>query len=261
MDGKKKTNEIGAAIRVGDWAKPTTGLAPGYTQANLVILSKKYAYDFLLFCMRNPKTCPLIEVTDAGSPEPKQTAPGADLRTDIPQYRVYRHGELVEETSDISSYWQDDFVSFLIGCSFTFEKPLLDNGIPIRYIEEGRNVSMYSTNIPSESAGIFSGPMVVSMRPMKPSEAIRATQITSRFPSVHGAPVHIGNPAAIGIADINKPDFGDPVTIHEGEVPVFWGCGVTPQAAVMASKPELVITHAPGHMFITDVKDEEYAVI
>ncbi|WP_067726102.1 putative hydro-lyase [Oceanobacillus damuensis] len=253
--------EIRSAIRTGEWTKPTTGLAPRFTQANLVIMPKKYAYDFLLFCVRNPKSCPLIEVTDAGSAEPGKTAPEADLRTDLPKYRIYHDGVLTEETTEIATYWQEDFVSFLIGCSFTFEKPLLENGIPIRYIEQERNVSMYSTNIACDAAGIFSGPMVVSMRPMKPSEAIRATQITSRFPSVHGAPVHIGDPAAIGIDDIDKPDFGDAVTIHEGEVPVFWACGVTPQAAVMASKPELVITHAPGHMFITDVKDDTHAVI
>ncbi|WP_405097409.1 putative hydro-lyase [Oceanobacillus sp. FSL H7-0719] len=253
--------QIRQKIRTGAWAKPTTGQAPGYTQANLVILPKKYAYDFLLFCMRNPKSCPLIEVTDAGSPVPKKTAPTSDLRTDLPKYRIYKNGELTEEVTDIADYWQDDFVSFLIGCSFTFEKPLLENDIPIRYIEEGRNVSMYKTNIPCDSAGVFQGPMVVSMRPMKPEDAIRAVQITSRFPSVHGAPVHIGDPVQIGIEDIDKPDFGDPVTIYDGEVPVFWGCGVTPQAAVMASKPEMVITHAPGHMLITDVKEEEHAVI
>ncbi|WP_068673334.1 putative hydro-lyase [Oceanobacillus sp. Castelsardo] len=257
----RTTEEIRQQIRTAEWKKPTSGLAPGYTQANLVILPKKYAYDFLLFSMRNPKSCPLIEVTDVGSPVPKKTTPTGDLRTDVPKYRIYKDGEFVEEVTDISSYWQDDFVSFLIGCSFTFEKPLLDNGIPIRYIEEGKNVSMYRTNIPCESAGVFQGPMVVSMRPMKPDEAIRATQITSRFPSVHGAPIHIGDPSLIGIKNINNPDFGDSVTIHEGEVPVFWGCGVTPQAVVMASKPELVITHAPGHMFITDMKEEEHAVI
>lgn len=258
---KNSVDEIRRKIRSGEWQKPTTGLAPGFTQANLVILPKKYAYDFLLFCVRNPKSCPLIEVTDEGSPEPKKTAPRSDLRTDVPKYRIYKNGEMVDEVTDITTYWQDDFVSFLIGCSFTFEKPLFENGIPIRYIEEGKNVSMYRTNIPCEPAGIFKGPMVVSMRPMKPDEAIRATQITSRFPSVHGAPVHIGDPSVIGIKDIRQPDFGDAVTIHNDEVPVFWGCGVTPQAAVMASKPDLVITHAPGHMFITDVREEEHAVI
>lgn len=257
----EKTAEIRSKIRTGEWQQPTTGVASGFTQANLVILPKKYAYEFLLFCVRNPKSCPLIEVMDEGSPIPKKTAPHSDIRTDIPKYRIYKNGELVDEVTDITSYWQDDFVSFLIGCSFTFEKPLLENGIPIRYIEEGRNVSMYRTNISCEPAGIFKGPMVVSMRPMKPSEAIRATQITSRFPSVHGAPVHIGDPSLIGIKDISEPDFGDAVTIHDDEVPVFWGCGVTPQAVVMASKPDLVITHAPGHMFITDVREEEYAVI
>jgi len=252
--------QIRQKIRTGVWDKPTTGQASGYTQANLVILPKKYAYDFLLFCMRNPKTCPLIEVTDVGFPVPNKTAPTSDLRTDLPKYRIYKSGELMEEVTDITDYWQDDFVSFLIGCSFTFEKPLLENDIPIRYIEEGRNVSMYKTNISCEPAGIFKGPTVVSMRPMKPGEAIRAVQITSRFPSVHGAPIHIGDPSKIGIHDVNHPDFGDPVTIYEDEVPVFWGCGVTPQAAVMASKPDLVITHSPGHMFITDVKEEEHAV-
>ncbi|RLL42823.1 putative hydro-lyase [Oceanobacillus piezotolerans] len=253
--------EVRMKIRAGEWSNPTTGVAPGYTQANLVILPKEYAYDFLLFCVRNPKACPLLEVTDLGSSVPKQTAPEADLRTDLPKYRIYRDGELVEEVTDITAYWQEDFVSLLIGCSFTFEKPLLENGIPIRYIEEGRNVSMYKTNIACEPAGIFKGPMVVSMRPMKTQDAIRAVQITSRFPSVHGAPIHIGDPAQLGIKDIKKPDFGDAVTLYDGEVPVFWGCGVTPQAAIMASKPELVITHAPGHMFITDLKEEDHAII
>ncbi|MBP1971150.1 uncharacterized protein YcsI (UPF0317 family) [Virgibacillus natechei] len=253
--------QVRKSIRMGEWSKPTTGLASGYTQANLVILPKKYAFDFLLFCVRNPKSCPLLEVTDAGSPTPSKIAAGADLRTDVPKYRIYQNGKMVKEETDISSYWRDDFVSFLIGCSFTFEKALQDNGIPLRYIEEERNVSMYRTNIPCESSGIFNGPMVVSMRPMKPAEAIRAVQITSRFPSVHGAPVHIGDPDAIGITDLGKPDYGDAVTIHEGEVPVFWACGVTPQAVVMDSKPDIVITHAPGHMLITDMTEEEQAVL
>lgn len=254
-------SQVRSEIRTGEWSKPTSGAASGYTQANLVILSKKYAYDFLLYCIRNPKSCPLLEVTDIGSPIPKQSAPDADLRTDLPKYRIFKEGKLIEETTDITDYWQDDFVSFLIGCSFTFEKPLLDHGIPIRYIEEGRNVSMYQTNIPTEKAGIFEGPMVVSMRPMTRKDAIRAVQITSRFPAVHGAPVHIGDPEEIGINNIHQPDFGDAVTINEDEVPVFWACGVTPQAAIMASKPEFVITHAPGHMFITDIKEETHAVI
>lgn len=251
--------KIREEIRAGNWTKPTTGLAKGYTQANLVILPKKYAYDFLLFCVRNPKSCPLLEVTDEGSPVPKLLAPDADLRTDLPKYRIYRNGNVVDEVYHISNYWSDDFVSFLIGCSFTFENALLNSNIPIRYIEEGCNVSMYRTNITSNPAGVFKGPMVVSMRPMKASDVVRAVRITSRFTSVHGAPVHIGDPSEIGIKDLSKPNFGDPVTIYEGEIPVFWACGVTPQAAIMESKPEIVITHAPGHMFITDIKDEELA--
>ncbi|MCF6095062.1 putative hydro-lyase [Microaerobacter geothermalis] len=254
-------SSIREAIRRGEWSKPTSGLAPGYTQANLVILPKRYAYDFLLFCVRNPKPCPLLEVTDTGSPVPVETAPGADLRTDLPKYRIYKHGELIEELNNISDYWSDDFVSFILGCSFTFERPLLQEGIPVRHIEEECNVPMYLTNIACSPAGVFSGPMVVSMRPMKPKDVIRAVQITSRFPSVHGAPVHIGNPRTIGIKDINKPDFGDPVTVYPDEIPVFWACGVTPQAVAMASKPEIMITHAPGHMFITDLKEEHHALL
>ncbi|QKY70336.1 putative hydro-lyase [Lentibacillus sp. CBA3610] len=254
-------SQIRQSIRQGKWTKPTTGANPGNTQANLVILPKQYAYDFWLFCIRNPKSCPLLEVTDEGSPVPVKTAPDADLRTDLPKYRIYQNGKMIKEVTDISDYWSDDFVSFIIGCSFTFEKPLLDNGIPIRHIDEGRNVPMYRTNIPCESAGELSGPMVVSMRPMKPADAIRAVQITSRFPSVHGAPVHIGDPGTIGINDLSKPDFGDDVTIHADEIPVFWACGVTPQAAVMNSDSDMAITHAPGHMFITDLKEEAHAVM
>ena len=200
-------------------------------------------------------------MTEAGSYVPAKVAPTADIRTDFPKYRIYRDGEFVEEVLDITDYWEDDMVAFLIGCSFTFETPLLEAGIPIRHIEEGCNVPMYKTNIPCEKAGMFEGPTVVSMRPMKADDVIRAVQITSRFPAVHGAPIHIGNPSLIGIEDVNKPDFGDAVTIREGEVPVFWACGVTPQAVAMQSKPSIMITHAPGHMFITDVKDQLYSVI
>ncbi len=202
-----------------------------------------------------------MEVTDQGVPVPVKTAPNADLRTDIPKYRIYKNSELFDEVRDITSYWSDDFVSFVIGCSFTFEKPLLDNGIPIRHIDEGCNVPMYRTNIPCEAAGELSGPMVVSMRPMKAKDAIRSVQVTSRFPSVHGAPVHIGDPAAIGIKDVNKPDFGDNVTIYDDEIPVFWACGVTPQSVAMHSNIDMMITHAPGHMLLTDLKEEEHAVL
>ncbi|MGN1069271.1 MAG: putative hydro-lyase, partial [Candidatus Fimadaptatus sp.] len=181
----------------------------------------------------------------------------ADIATDIPRYRVYEHGRLTGEYTDVSALWRDDLVSFLIGCSFSFEGELLEAGISVRHIEEGRNVPMYLTNIPCKPAGAFSGNMVVSMRPLSPAQAVRAALITGDMPRVHGAPIHIGDPAAIGIADIGRPDFGDAVTIRPGEIPVFWPCGVTPQAAVMQSRPDFVITHAPGHMLITDVKNVE----
>ncbi|CQR71001.1 hypothetical protein SOV_45110 [Sporomusa ovata DSM 2662] len=253
--------EVRALIRRKEWTKPTSGMAKGFTQANLAILKKDIAFDFLLFCQRNPKPCPVLDVTEAGSPVPRLVAPTADIRTDIPKYRIYRHGELVDEVTDILTYWEDDMVAFLIGCSFTFEHPLMNSGIPVRHIEENCNVSMYKTNIPCVQAGCFEGPVVVSMRPIPEKDVVRAVQITSRFPSVHGAPIHIGNPAGIGIKDIAKPDFGDRVTIKAGEVPVFWACGVTPQAVAMQIKPELMITHAPGHMFITDIQDEKFSVL
>lgn len=209
---------------------PTAGMAKGYTQANLVILKKEHAYDFLLFCQRNPKSCPLLEVTDLGSYQPKKLAKNADIRTDIPKYRIYKNGEYVKEVTDITTYWEDDMIAFLIGCSFTFETPLMENNIPVRHIEENCNVPMYKTNIMCNEAGVFSGPTVVSMRPMSPGDAIRATQITSRFPDVHGAPLHIGDPSLIGINDIAKPNFGDAVTIKKGEIPVFLGLRSNPSS-------------------------------
>lgn len=253
--------EARALIRTGEWTRPTSGMAAGYTQANMAILKKELAFDFLLFCQRNPKPCPVLDVTEVGSPVPKLIAPNSDLRTDLPGYRIYRNGELTEEVTDITPYWEDDMVAFLIGCSFTFERAMLQNGLPVRHIEENCNVAMYKTNIPCVKAGHFEGPMVVSMRPLPVRDVVRAVQITSRFPAVHGAPVHIGDPSAIGIADINRPDFGDRVTIKEGEVPVFWACGVTPQAVAMHVKPDIMITHAPGHMFITDMKEEHYSIL
>lgn len=248
---------VRTACRVGELKGPTPGLALGFVQANLVILPRDWAFDFLLFCQRNPKPCPLLDVTEPGDPVPRTVAPDADLRTDLPAYRVWRNGELTDEPNDISRHWRDDLVGFLIGCSFTFETALLTAGVPVRHIEEGVNVPMYRTNIPCKSAGRFSGPMVVSMRPLKPAAAIRATQICSRLPRAHGAPVHFGDPAAIGIRNIAKQDFGDPVTIAAGEEPVFWACGVTPQAALMEARPPFAVTHKPGHMFLTDVKDHE----
>ncbi|HSL93218.1 MAG TPA: putative hydro-lyase [Bacillota bacterium] len=254
-------SQVRALIRSGGHVKPTAGLAPGFAQANLVILKKELAYDFLLFCQRNPKPCPVLEVTDVGSFEAKLTAPGSDLRTDLPRYRVYEQGKLVDEPTDIRDYWRDDFVSFLLGCSFSFESALMESGLEVRHITDDCNVPMYVTNIECQPAGVFSGPVVVSMRPYKPRDAIRAVQITSRYPAVHGAPIHLGDPDAIGIRDLDSPEFGDSVKLHPGEDPVFWACGVTPQAAIMRIKPDLVITHSPGHMFITDLKDRDLAII
>lgn len=233
----------------------TSGMCAGYAQANLLILPKAQAYDFLLFTQRNPKSCPLLEVGDVGSRLVKRMADNADIATDLPRYRLWKHGELMGEYTDISDLWQDDFVYFLIGCSFSFEGELLASDVPVRHIEEGRNVPMYITNIECDPAGIFHGKTVVSMRPMPMDQAIRAVSITASMPRVHGAPIHIGDPAAIGITDISKPDFGEAVTLHDGEVPVFWCCGVTPQSVVMSAKPPIAISHAPGHMFITDVKN------
>ena len=242
-------------IRRGEWTGQTSGLCPGYAQANLVVLPAEYAYDFLLFAQRNPKACPLLEVTDTGSRLLKEIAPGADIATDIPRYRVYRDGVLAEELTDVSDLWREDLVSFLIGCSFSFEGDLLAADVPVRQIEEGKNVPMYDTDVPCAPAGIFHGNLVVSMRPIPCELVPKAVQITAGMPRVHGAPVHIGDPAAIGIADLSRPDYGDSVTVKPGEVPVFWPCGVTPQNAVMRSKPSFAITHAPGHMLLTDVKN------
>lgn len=253
--------ELRARFRRGELARPTAGLAPGFVQANLVVLPRELAFDFLLFTQRNPKPCPLLEVVEAGSAEPRLMAPGADLRTDLPLYRVYRDGALVEEPTDLAGFWSGDLVSFLIGCSFTFESALVEAGLPVRHIEQRTNVPMYITSLATVPAGAFHGPMVVSMRPIPAGQVVRAVQVTSRFPAVHGAPIHIGDPAAIGIRDIGKPDLGDPVEIRAGEVPVFWACGVTPQAVAGASKPRLMLTHAPGHMFVTDRRDAEFAVL
>jgi uncharacterized protein YcsI (UPF0317 family) len=249
--------EVRRLARSGELTGPAPGLALGYVQANLVVVPRDLAFDFLLFCQRNPQPCPLLDVTDPGCSEPRHAAPGADIRTDVPRYCVYRYGELIEEPTDLFGYWRDDLVGFLLGCSFTFENALLTAGIPVRHIEQGRNVPMYRTNIACRPAGVFAGPMVVSMRPLTPAKAETATRICRRFPLAHGAPVHIGNPSAIGIADINRPDFGDAVEIRRGEEPVFWACGVTPQAVAMQARPSLLLTHKPGHMFVTDLRDSE----
>jgi len=253
--------EIRSLIRKGKWDKPTAGLAMGYAQANLVILLEKYAFDFLLFCQRNPKPCPLLEVLEPGKYRTEFLSSDADIRTDIPRYNIYREGRLEATVKEIKEIWKSDFVTFLLGCSFSFEESLLRAKVPVRHLEEKKNVPMFISNIACKPAGVFHGPMVVTMRPIPAEKVNRAVQITSRYVSVHGAPVHIGDPKKIGIRDLKKPDFGDPVTIQKGEIPVFWACGVTPQAIVMKAKPDLCITHTPGHMFISDLLNEELAAL
>jgi uncharacterized protein YcsI (UPF0317 family) len=246
-------------MRRGEWQQPTSGIAPGFAQANLVIVPKALAYDFLVFCQRNPKPCPLIDVTDPGSPEPALAAPGADLRTDLPRYRIYRQGRLETEETDITRYWRGDLVGFLLGCSFTFESAMLRSGLPVRHIENRCNVSMYITSLACRPAGPLHGPVVVSMRPVPQEQVPRAVLVTGRYPRAHGAPIHVGDPAAIGIRDLQRPDFGDPPHIRPGEIPVFWASGVTPQAVAMTAKVDLMITHAPGYLFVTDLLEEDLA--
>ena len=257
-DPQPSPAEVRQKIRQEIITSPTSGMCSGYAQANLVILPQQYAQDFQTFTELNPKPCPVLEITAVGSPLVTKIAE-ADLTTDLPRYFVYRNGVRTAELLNIRDLWQDDFVGFLIGCSFSFEEALLQAGIEVRHISMGCNVPMYKTNIACKPAGCFSGPTVVSMRPMTPENAKRAVEITGHFPRVHGAPIHLGDPSAIGIADLNKPDYGDAVEIRAGEIPVFWACGVTPQAVIEQAKLPLVITHAPGHMFITDLRNTDLA--
>lgn len=249
--------EARQAIRRGDWRWHTSGLTPLQVQGNVVILTADLAQDFMRFCQSNPKPCPLLAVGEPGNPLLAALGRDVDVRTDVPGYCVWRDGALTEVVNDLRALWRDDLVAFVLGCSFSFEHVLLDAGIPLRHVREGKNVAMYRTHIQTVPAGPFHGPMVVSMRPMKAEAAIRAVQITARVPRVHGAPVHIGDPALIGIADIDAPDFGDAVRIAPDELPVFWACGVTPQAVVMAARPALCITHSPGCMLITDLLNRD----
>ena len=246
-------------IRAGDFSGTTAGLAPGNVQANLVILPMALANDFLRFAQANPKPCPVLAVSGPGDPRLPGLGEDLDIRSDLPRYRVWRRGELVEEPFDLFDVWGDDLVSFALGCSFSFEEALVEDGIELRHITCGSNVPMYRTNIPCAPAGPFAGPLVVSMRPLKPRDAIRAIQITSRFPSVHGAPIHIGLPETIGIKDLAKPDYGDAVPVESDELPVFWACGVTPQAVIAEVRPDFSITHAPGCMLITDLRNTQLA--
>ena len=251
----RKPAEVRQLIRQGVIDFPTAGMCRGYAQANLVILPPDYAADFEEYAKRNPFPCPILEIIK-GTPETHAMGEGGNICTDIPRYRVYENGVFTKELTDASTYWKEGYVGFLIGCSFSFEEALMAAGIEVRHIAQGRNVPMYKTNIQTVKAGPFEGPMVCSMRPMTPEDAERANEITGRFPNVHGAPVNIGEPEKLGITDLMKPDYGDPVDILPGEIPVFWGCGVTPQSVIEHAKLPLVITHAPGHMFITNMKND-----
>ncbi|SDC79450.1 Uncharacterized protein YcsI, UPF0317 family [Variovorax sp. CF079] len=257
LDAASDALSVRRAARSGALATHTSGLAREYVQGNVVILPEALAGDFLRYCQRNPKPCPLLAVSEPGDPMLPGLGAELDIRTDVPAYRVWREGELVEQPTDIRTLWRDDLVSFVIGCSFSFEHALLADGIRLRHVDQGRNVAMYRTHIQTARAGAFHGPMVVSMRPLKAVDAIRAVQITSRMPEVHGAPVHLGDPAAIGIADLAHPDYGDAIEIRAGEIPVFWACGVTPQAAIAQAKPAFCITHAPGAMLVTDLLNRQ----
>jgi len=252
--------DVRLAARTGALDAPTAGLAYGYVQGNLAILPHDYAEEFLRFCQANPKPCPLIGVSEKGDPAIPALGADLDIRTDIPRYRVWRDGELVDEPRDITSVWRDDLVSFVLGCSFSFEEALLAADVPLRHIARGLGVPMYRTSLQTQRAGRFHGPVVVSMRPLKPADAIRAVQITSRLPAVHGAPIHLGYPEQIGIADLSKPDYGHALPLEPGELPVFWACGVTPQAAIAAAGIPFAITHAPGYMLVTDLKNAQLAV-
>jgi uncharacterized protein YcsI (UPF0317 family) len=254
------SREARLACRAGRITGPTANIAPGYLQGNLAILPENLAAAFHRFCQLNPKPCPIVGMSEVGDPKIPSLGLDLDIRTDLPRYRVWRGGKLAEEPTDIMAHWRKDLVAFVIGCSFSFEEALMADGLGIRHIEQGCNVPMYRTDIPCASAGPFAGPMVVSMRPFKPADAIRAIQITTRFPAVHGAPIHFGDPASIGIADIGKPDYGDAVSIQPGEVPVFWACGVTPQSVIIESRPDFAITHAPGSMLVTDRRNTEFSI-
>ena len=246
------------SIRSGEHSGPTGGMAPGFVQTNLVVLPQEYAFDFLKFCVRNPRPCPVLEITDAGSPSPSVMAPGADLRTDVPKYRIFENGELVDEPTDIESYWRGDLVSFLLGCSFTFETALLAAGLSLAHLDQGRNVPMYVTGRECVASGPFAGPMVVSMRPYRAEEIPLAVTVSGRYPTMHGAPIHVGDPDSLGIKAIDEPEFGDAISIGEEQIPAFWACGVTPQAVAMQARPPFMITHSPGHMFVTNRLNSEY---
>lgn len=253
IDGGTSPRLARRAIREGKWSGVTTGISNGYAQGNLAVIPQAYAADFMRFCMFNRAPCPILDVTAPGTPFTENLGEDIDLRTDLPRYRVFKDGNPIDEPSDLLSQWRDDLVAFVIGCSHSFEESLEQEGVPLRHREDGRAVPVYRTNIPLKPAGPFHGNCVVSMRPMPPADVIRAIQITTDMPSVHGAPVHIGHPEMIGIEDISSPDFGDAPVMKDGDIPVFWACGVTPQIVLMNACLPLALTHAPGNMLITDV--------
>jgi uncharacterized protein YcsI (UPF0317 family) len=248
--------ELRAVARRGEWRGTTAGHCPAYQQANVVILPEEAAIEFAAFCTRNPTPCPIIEITPPGDPEPARAAPGADLRTDVPGYRIYRKGELAEQRGDIRDLWRDDLVTFLLGCSFTFEHALIEAGVSVRNVECGTIVPMFVSSLICLPAGRFHGPMVMTMRPIPEAQVQLVRELSARYPHAHGAPLHVGDPQAIGIADLGRPDYGEPVSILSGEVPVFWGCGVTPQAVAIEARAALMITHEPAQMFLTDLPRE-----
>ncbi|MEH6649428.1 MAG: putative hydro-lyase [Motiliproteus sp.] len=255
-------HQLRQRIRSGEHQGNTSGYSQGFVQGNLVILPREWAAEFLQFCQRNPKPCPLVGMSaQPGDYMLPDLGEDLDIRSDLPSYKVYKNGELVEEVADVSAHWRDDLVTFVLGCSFSFEEALIADGLEVRNIAQQVNVPMYRTNIECKPAGRFSGNMVVSMRPFVAADAIRSVQICTRFPSVHGAPIHLGDPSLIGINDINHTDFGDPVTINENELPVFWACGVTPQVALEQAKPPFCITHSPGCMLVTDLPNSRLAIL
>jgi uncharacterized protein YcsI (UPF0317 family) len=247
------------AIRAGALTGPTAGLAHGYVQGNVAIVPSDAADDFARYCAANARACPVLAIGRAGAPGLPELGEDIDIRTDLPRYFIYRDGELAEERREIVSLWRSDFVTFVIGCSFTFEHALIDAGVPLRHVEQERNVAMYRTQVRTEAVGPFGGALVVSMRPFSPADADRSAEISSRFPTMHGAPIHRGDPAALGIADLSRPDYGEAVAVNADEVPLFWACGVTSHVALQSARLPLFIAHAPGCMLITDLTHESVA--
>ena len=251
--------DVRRAIRAGRHRRNTAGLARGYVQGNVCILPREYAEDFRAFCEANPKPCPLLATSAPGDPRLPELGEDLDIRTDVPRYRLFLNGVQSDEVSDLRDLWRGDLVTFVLGCSFSFEEALMQAGLRLRYVEQGTNVPMYRTSVDTVPAGPFRGKLVVSMRPFKPADAIRAIEITSRYPRVHGAPIHLGFPELIGIENLEQPWAGDPTEVRAGELPLFWACGITPQSVVLEARPSLCITHSPGHMLVTDLTNASLA--